>query len=96
LEQRAAAVPEAEFLVESEVVVQMERVDAARGLQAVSPLGLPLVLEVAMVVQVDFPLELPVMVPAREQEAASRVGLRLILEAALIEVQLPPANVVVV
>jgi hypothetical protein len=50
-----------------------------------------------MAVQVDFPLELPVMVPPggvpvpRGQEAASRVGLRLILKAALvIEVQLPP------
>jgi hypothetical protein len=53
-------------------------------------------LEVAIVVQVDFPLELPVMVPPRGQEAASRVGLRLILKAALIEVQLPPGKVVVV
>ena len=74
----------------------MERVDAARGLQAVSPPGLPLVLEVAIVVQVDFPLELPVMVPPRGQQAASRVGLRLILKAALIEVQLPPGKAVVV
>jgi hypothetical protein len=74
----------------------MERVDAARGLQAVSPLGLPLVLEVGMVVQVDFPLDLPVMVPPRGQEAASRVGLRLILKAALIEVQLTLESVVVV
>lgn len=87
---------EAGLPLELEVVLQMERVDAARGLQAVSPLGLPLVLEVAIVVQVDFPLELPVMVPPRGQEAASRVGLRLILKAALIEVQLPPGKVVVV
>lgn len=92
-----AAVPEAEFPVESEVVVQQEAAAVPRALALMSAPGLPLVLEVLMAVQVDFPLELPVMVPPggvpvpRGQEAASRVGLRLILKAALvIEVQLPP------
>ncbi len=81
----------------------MERVDAPRGSQAVSALGLPLVLEAAMVLQVEFPLELPVVVSPggvavpRGQEPASRVGLRLTLKVApVIGVQLPPGSVVVV
>jgi len=93
----AATVSEAEFPVESEVVLYQEAAVVPRAFALMSVPGLLLVLEVLMAVQVDFPLELPVMVPPggvpvpRGQEAASRVGLRLILKAALvIEVQLPP------
>ena len=93
----AATAPGAEVPLQSEVVLHQEVPFVRRAFRLMSAPGLPLVLEVAMVVQVDFPLELPVMVPPGGQEVALRVGLRLILKIALvIEVQLPPGKAVVV
>ena len=68
----------------------MERVAEPRGLQAVSALGFQLVWEVAMVLQVEFPFELPaVLSPGgvaepRGLQAVSALGLHLVWEVAIV------------